>query len=95
MLGISTNHKLQTTRCTMGLCRWILAGLFAVLALAPENSKTISSQNLERSADLCELLRDEQEDLLNEYPNEYYDCHAHSRYLKLSNKNHVDLFKPS
>jgi len=36
-----------------------------------------------KQADVCELLKDSHEHLVNEYPNEYYDCHAHSRFFKM------------
>lgn len=68
----------------MGLCLKILSipVLLAATTLAPSTA-TPQTPVPQLQADLCELLRDEHEDLLNEYPNEYYDCHAHSRYLKL------------
>ncbi len=36
-----------------------------------------------KQADVCEMLKESHEDLQSEYPNEYYDCHAHSRFEKM------------
>lgn len=61
----------------------IIPFLIGATSLAPA-PKVQEPQAPQLQTDLCELLRDEHEDLLNTYPNEYYDCHAHSRYLKIS-----------
>lgn len=75
----------------MGLClkMFSISVLLAAATLSPSTAAPETRQP-QLQADLCELLRDEQEDLLNEYPNEYYDCHAHSRYLKLSSLNKTE-----
>lgn len=66
----------------MGLCLRICMASFLALAV---NSSVESrpAQQFQKQADLCELLRDPHEEILNEYPNEYYDCHAHSYFFKM------------
>jgi hypothetical protein len=73
----------------MGLCLRFSCFLIASVAFVSSNYQGSRSVLLpepsldQKQADLCELLREGHEDLLNEYPNEYYDCHAHSRFFKL------------
>ncbi len=75
----------------MGLClRFsLVSSLLSLLAFASlsQDHGSVTNDTIrsdQKQADLCELLREGHEDLLNEYPNEYYDCHAHSRFFKLS-----------
>ncbi len=65
----------------MGLClRLSFIGLFfSTASLIPDPVASPSFQQ----ADVCELLKESHEHLQNEYPNEYYDCHAHSRFFKM------------
>lgn len=65
----------------MGLClRLSCIGLLFTAASATPSQKP---SDLFQQADVCELLRDSHEHLQNEYPNEFYDCHAHSRFFKM------------
>jgi hypothetical protein len=68
----------------MGLClRLSLIGLFATAVSA---SSAVTVGRSFQQADVCELLRESHEHLQNEYPNEYYDCHAHSRFFKMGSR---------
>lgn len=72
----------------MGLClKLSCIGLFLTTASAiGTQSTTVSFQQ----ADVCELLKGAHEHLQKEYPNEYYDCNAHSRFFKMGS-----LMQPS
>ncbi|MES2745632.1 MAG: hypothetical protein V4655_09390 [Bdellovibrionota bacterium] len=85
----------------MGLClRFsLVSSLLLVSSLFSQDRGLTADETAapdQKQADLCELLREGHEDLLNEYPNEYYDCHAHSRFFKLSSLTlSTDDKKPS
>ena len=52
-------------------------------AANPQESTPTKPANFQQ-ADLCEMLKHSKDELQLSYPNEYYDCHAHSRFFKLS-----------
>ncbi|MBC7659803.1 MAG: hypothetical protein H7249_08850 [Chitinophagaceae bacterium] len=77
----------------MGLClRLSCIGLFLTAASAMPSQ---SAPDKFRQADVCELLKDSRKGLQNEYPNEYYDCHAHSRFFKMGSLTPSSANKPS
>ena len=76
----------------MGFClRLSVLGLFVFTVGASRTQKAARYQQ----ADVCELLKNAHEDLQNEYPNEYYDCHAHSRFFKMGSLTPASAKKPS
>lgn len=80
----------------MGLCLRLCVALLLLSFEIPQTSTQDKTQSLPfKQADVCELLRGAHEELLNEYPNEYYDCHAHSRFDKLGAVDVAEAFKAS
>lgn len=76
----------------MGVCLKLCVSIIMLStqmpSFAPREVTPAQSEPSHKTADVCELLRDahefDHEEVLNEYANEYYDCHAHSRFDKLS-----------
>ena len=70
----------------MGLCQKAISiVLFAgFVSVSTASAERLREDDKLRQADVCEMLKQSDEEIHEIYPNEYYDCHAHSRFFKLS-----------